>query len=180
MCYSVSPPARHRRDTRRDAESDPQHALDATRHRRDVAQVAEAAPFTHFLKTRPDHLWHAPPPILARLSDAYVALRARVLVGHVRISSDAMAPWPRPCFSRTLRRRVPSAVRFDVFSVAVAPDSLVDLRTVVARLRAARRRPAAALRTRRRLLESQRCERLPRPRRPGRPRAGLRRRRVFL
>ena len=53
-------------------------------------------------------------------------------------------------------------------------------RHVLARLRAARRRPAAALRTRRRLPETRRCERLPHPRRPGRPRAGLRRRRVFL
>ena len=53
-------------------------------------------------------------------------------------------------------------------------------RHVLARLRAARRRPAAALRTRRRLPETRRCERLPRPRRPGCPRAGLRRRRVFL
>ena len=50
-----------------------------------------SAPFTHFLKTRPDHLWHAPPPILSRLPDAHVALRARVLVGHVRVSSDAMS-----------------------------------------------------------------------------------------
>ena len=74
-------------------------------HRRDAAQVGKAAPrprrwgppraspppFTHFLKTRPDHLWHAPPPILSRLPDAHVALRARVLVGHVRVSSDAMS-----------------------------------------------------------------------------------------
>ena len=50
-----------------------------------------SAPFTHFLKTRPDHLWHAPPPLLSRLPDAHVALRARVLVGHVRVSSDAMS-----------------------------------------------------------------------------------------
>ena len=74
-------------------------------HRRDAAQVGKAAPrprrwgppraspppFTHFLKTRPDHLWHAPPPILSRLPAAHVALRARVLVGHVRVSSDAMS-----------------------------------------------------------------------------------------
>ena len=74
-------------------------------HRHDAAQVGKAAPrprrwgppraspppFTHFLKTRPDHLWHAPPPILSRLPDAHVALRARVLVGHVRVSSDAMS-----------------------------------------------------------------------------------------
>ena len=50
-----------------------------------------SSPFTHFLKTRPDHLWHAPPPILSRLPAARVALRARVLVGHVRVSSDAMS-----------------------------------------------------------------------------------------
>jgi hypothetical protein len=50
-----------------------------------------SAPFTHFLKTRPDHLWHAPPPLLSRLPGAHVALRARVLVGHVRVSSDAMS-----------------------------------------------------------------------------------------
>ena len=50
-----------------------------------------SAPFTHFLKTRPDHLWHAPPPLLSRLPAARVALRARVLVGHVRVSSDAMS-----------------------------------------------------------------------------------------
>ena len=50
-----------------------------------------SSPFTHFLKTRPDHLWHAPPPLLSRLPDAHVALRARVLVGHVRVSSDAMS-----------------------------------------------------------------------------------------
>ena len=37
-----------------------------------------SSPFTHFLKTRPDHLWHAPPPILSRLPAARVALRARV------------------------------------------------------------------------------------------------------
>ena len=74
-------------------------------HRCDAAQVGKAAPrprrwgppraspppFTHFLKTRPDHLWHAPPPILSRLPAAHVALRARVLVGHVRVSSDAMS-----------------------------------------------------------------------------------------
>ena len=101
VCYSGPSPARHRRDTRREAESDRPPA----RHRRDAAQVGKAAPrprrwgppraspppFTHFLKTRPDHLWHAPPPILSRLPDAHVALRARVLVGHVRVSSDAMS-----------------------------------------------------------------------------------------
>ncbi len=101
VCYSGPSPPRHRRDTRREAESDRPPA----RHRRDAAQVGKAAPrarrwgppraspppFTHFLKTRPDHLWHAPPPILSRLPAAHVALRARVLVGHVRVSSDAMS-----------------------------------------------------------------------------------------
>ena len=47
--------------------------------------------FSHFLRTRPDAVWHADlPPLRSWPLDA-VALRARVLIGHVRISSDAMA-----------------------------------------------------------------------------------------
>ena len=75
-------------DTRHDAT---QVGKAAPRPRRWGPPRASPPPFTHFLKTRPDHLWHAPPPILSRLPDAHVALRARVLVGHVRVSSDAMS-----------------------------------------------------------------------------------------
>ena len=67
----------------------PRRRRDAPRRRWGPPRAS--APFTHFLKTRPDHLWHAPPPILSRLPAARVALRARVLVGHVRVSSDAMS-----------------------------------------------------------------------------------------